>query len=202
MNSIFFLKYHYSYKGTIMWLILLLTNRLKNNVIKFIRHITQAILRFFLTLLIIFYVCSSQAFADKPEWPTIAELLVNSLGNSDPILLSTVMSRCTALTMTLSSLASVVSPQMSSSYRNEANLFIGNALQIETALLENFEPTLINEDAISMLVVERVKAMVQSYQDWLDYNSVESGSYLDDEISLEVDSCHLAAKFASVSAGY
>lgn len=136
------------------------------------------------------------ALAEKPTWTPIAELLVGSLGESDPVRMSDVMTRCTALTITLAGLAADFSPEMSALYRREADRFIQNGVLIET----NMEKELTGKDAdidnVSNLLVAEVKGMLTGYNDWLDDNNSTSGSYLNNEIELEMDSCHLAARLA------
>ncbi len=136
------------------------------------------------------------ALAEKPTWTPIAELLVGSLGESDPVRMSDVMTRCTALTITLASLAADFSPEMSDLYRKEADRFIQNGVLIESNLEKELTGKDADIDAVSNLLVAEVKGMLTGYNDWLDDNNSTSGSYLNNEIELEMDSCHLASRLA------
>ena len=137
------------------------------------------------------------ALAEKPTWTPIAELLVGSLGESDPVRMSDVMTRCTALTITLASLAADFSPEMSDRYRAEADRFIQNGVLIESNLEKEVTGKDADVDAVSNLLVAEVKGMLTGYNDWLDDNNSNSGSYLSNEIELEMDSCHLASRLAT-----
>jgi hypothetical protein len=139
---------------------------------------------------------SGTALAEKPVWTPIAELLVGSLGESDPVRMSDVMTRCTALTITLASLAADFSPEMSDLYRQEADRFIQNGVLIESNLEKEMTGKDADIDAVSNLLVAEVKGMLTGYNDWLDDNNSTSGSYLNNEIELEMDSCHLASRLA------
>jgi hypothetical protein len=139
---------------------------------------------------------SGAALAEKPVWTPIAELLVGSLGESDPARMSDVMTRCTALTITLASLAADFSPEMSDLYRQEADRFIQNGVLIESNLEKEMTGKDADIDAVSNLLVAEVKGMLTGYNDWLDDNNSTSGSYLNNEIELEMDSCHLASRLA------
>lgn len=141
-------------------------------------------------------VMGPAAHAEKPTWTPIAELLVGSLGESDPVRMSDVMTRCTALTITLASLAAEFSPEMSDLYRREADRFIQNGVLIETNLEKEMTGKDADIDAVSTLLVAEVKGMLTGYNDWLDDNNSTGGSYLNNEIELEMDSCHLAARLA------
>jgi hypothetical protein len=129
------------------------------------------------------------AHAEKPTWTPIAELLVGSLGESDPVRMSDVMTRCTALTITLASLAAEFSPEMSDLYRREADRFIQNGVLIETNLEKEMTGKDADIDAVSNLLVAEVKGMLSGYNDWLDDNNSTGGSYLNNEIELEMDGC-------------
>lgn len=141
-------------------------------------------------------VAPAVAQAQKPMWTPIAELLVGSLGESDPVRMSDVMTRCTALTITLASLAADFSPEMSDLYRKEADRFIQNGVLIETNLEKEMTGQDADIDAVSSLLVAEVKGMLTGYNAWIDDNNSSGGSYLNNEIELEMDSCHLAARLA------
>jgi len=143
------------------------------------------------------FLAPSAAVAQKPTWTPIAELLVGSLGESDPVRMSDVMTRCTALTITLASLAADFSPEMSDRYRAEADRFIQNGVLIETNLEKEMTGQEADIDAVSNLLVAEVKGMLTGYNAWIDDNNSSSGSYLNNEIELEMDSCHLASRLAT-----
>jgi hypothetical protein len=142
-------------------------------------------------------MASPVVLAEKPAWTPIAELLVGSLGESDPSRMSDVMTRCTALTITLASLAAEFSPEMSDSYRREADRFIQNSVLIESNLEKEMTGKDADIDLVSNLLVAEVKGLLTGYNDWLDDNNSTGGAYLNNEIELEMDSCHLAARLAA-----
>lgn len=141
-------------------------------------------------------LASPLVLADKPQWTPIAELLVGSLGESDPSRMSDVMTRCTALTITLAGLAADFSPEMSDLYRAEADRFIQNGVLIESNLEKELTGKEADIDAVSDLLVAEVKGMLSGYSEWLDDNNSTGGAYLNNEIELEMDSCHLASRLA------
>lgn len=141
-------------------------------------------------------LASPLALAEKPQWKPIAELLVGSLGDSDPARMSDVMTRCTALTITLAGLAADFSPEMSELYRAEADRFIQNGVLIESNLEKELTGKEADIDVVSALLVAEVKGMLSGYSDWLDDNNSTGGAYLDSAIELEMDSCHLASRLA------
>jgi hypothetical protein len=148
-------------------------------------------------LLIGSVISPTPVLAEKPAWTPIAELLVGSLGESDPKRMSDVMTRCTALTITLASLAADFSPEMSDRYRAEADRFIQNGVLIESNLEKELTGKEADIDVVSDLLVAEVKGMLTGYNEWLDDNNSSSGSYLNNEIELEMDSCHLASRLAT-----
>lgn len=140
---------------------------------------------------------SSSAVASKPDWTPIAELLVGSLGTSNPAQMSDVMSRCTALTMILSGMASDFSPDMAEHYRSEAHMFIQNNVLIESQIVETETGDDADIPALSDAAIAKVKGLVDGYNEWLDDNIAGSGSYFNKEIDMEIESCKLASKLTA-----
>ncbi len=140
---------------------------------------------------------TAPAFADRPEWKPIAELLVGSLGTSDPVKMSDVMTRCTALNMILSGMAADFSPDMATHYKNEAHKFIQNGVLIESQMVRQLTGVEADIPALSDAAIEEVKVMVAGYNDWLDTNIADSGSYFNKDIDMEIESCQLAGKLAA-----
>jgi hypothetical protein len=140
---------------------------------------------------------SSASQASKPDWTPIAELLVGSLGTSNPEQMSDVMSRCTALTMILSGMASDFSPDMAQHYRSEAHMFIQNNVMIESQIVRNETGYDADIPALSDAAIAEVKGLVDGYNEWLDDNIADSGSYFDKAIDMEVESCKLAARLTA-----
>lgn len=146
---------------------------------------------------------SSTSQASKPDdWTPIAELLVGSLGTSNPEQMADVMSRCTALTMILSGMAADFSPDMAEHYRSEAHMFIQNNVLIESQIVEINTGTDADIPALSDAAIAKVKGLVDGYNEWLDDNIAGSGSYFDKEIDMEIESCKLASRLtAQMNAG-
>ena len=140
---------------------------------------------------------SSTVFASKPEWIPVAELLVGSLGTSDAAQMSDVMSRCTALNMILSGMAADFSPDAAAHYRNEAHKFIQNNVLIESEMARQETGVEADIPALSNAAIEEVRGLVTGYNDWLDHNIANGGSYFDKDIDMEIESCQLASKFAA-----
>lgn len=140
---------------------------------------------------------ASASFASKPDWKPVAELLVGSLGTSDPVQMSDVMSRCTALTMILSGMAADFSPDMASHYKSEAHMFIQNGVLIESAMVKEMTGVEADIPALSDAAIEEVRVMVDGYNEWLDDNIAGSGSYFNKDIDMEIESCQLASKLAA-----
>lgn len=137
---------------------------------------------------------SWSAFAQKPVWTPIAELLVGSLGESDPARMSDVMTRCTALNMTLAGMAADFSPEMSQHYRAEADRLIQHGVLIDLQIIKEQTGLDASIPDLSTATIEKVKAMLSGYGLWLDENNANDGSYINDEIQLEMNSCQLASK--------
>jgi hypothetical protein len=137
---------------------------------------------------------STVVLADRPTWVPIAELLVGSIGEADPVRMSDVMSRCSALNMTLAGLAESYSPEMSETYQNEALRLIQHGIMIES----NMELTRTGVEAdiptLSDVAVEKVKGLLEGYNLWLDDNFASSDSYFSKEFDMEIDSCRLASR--------
>jgi hypothetical protein len=146
-------------------------------------------------LLLPLALLSLQAHADKPTWPSLAELLVGSIGNADAAVMSTVMTRCTALHMTLSQLVSSYSPQMSAEYEAEALKMIRYGLLIDSRLESADTGEEADFNALSSSSAEKLKADVTSYSDWMDDNIASGDSLINDEIQMEMDTCQLTSKF-------
>lgn len=137
------------------------------------------------------------ALAQKPAWKPIAELLVGSLGASDPARMSDVMSRCTALNMILSGMAADFAPDMAEHYKSEAHMFIQNGVLIESQIAEDMTGVEADIPALSNAAIEKVRGMVSGYNEWLDDNIAAEGSYFNKDIDMEISSCQLASKLAS-----
>lgn len=142
-------------------------------------------------------VGSSSAFASKPEWISVAELLVGSLGTSNPVQMSDVMSRCTALNMILSGMAADFSPDAAAHYRNEAHHFIQNNVLIESEIARQATGVEADIPALSTAAIEEVRVLVTGYNEWLDDNIAHGGSYFNKDIDMEIESCQLASKLAN-----
>lgn len=146
---------------------------------------------------IILLAGSSASFASKPEWIPVAELLVGSLGTSDAAQMSDVMSRCTALNMILSGMASDFSPDAATHYRNEAHKFIQNNVLIESEMARQETGVEADIPTLSNAAIEEVRGLVTGYNEWLDDNIAHGGSYFDKAIDMEIESCQLASKLAT-----
>jgi hypothetical protein len=140
---------------------------------------------------------SSATFASKPEWISVAELLVGSLGTSNAAQMSDVMSRCTALNMILSGMAADFSADAATHYRNEAHKFIQNNVLIESEMARQETGVEADIPALSDAAIEEVRGLVTGYNEWLDDNIAANGSYFDKDIDMEIESCQLASKLAA-----
>lgn len=147
--------------------------------------------------------CSMPAQAEKPVWVPIAELLVSSLSESDPVRMSDVMTRCTALNMILAGMAAGESTESSERYQNEAKRLIQNAVLIDTRLVKEMTGAEADIPTVSDATIAEVKGLVNGYNDWLDDNMASSNSWFSKDFELEMESCSLASRFiAQMSAGY
>jgi len=138
---------------------------------------------------------SPTLFAKKPAWVPVAELLLGSMGNADAHQMAEVMNRCTALNMTLSALTAQESPDVSAGYENQALKLIQNGIMIEmnTELQRTgMEPDM---EILSENAITAVKAMLGTYNLWLEDNYNEGGSYFNNEFEIEMKGCELATKF-------
>lgn len=140
---------------------------------------------------------SFPAWADKPAWTSIAELLVGSIGEADPVRMSDVMTRCTALNMTLSGLVSDYSPEMSEHYQGEALRLIQNAVLIDSRMETEMTGVEADIPTVSSATVKKVETMLDGYGLWLDDNMASDGAYISKDIELEMDSCLLASKLVN-----
>jgi hypothetical protein len=132
--------------------------------------------------------------AQQPLWTPIAELLVGSIGEADPVRMSAVMCRCTALNILLAGLAADSSADLSQGYQDQAHRMIQHGVLIES----NMEKKRTGNDAdiatLSGVIVERVDVMVDGYNAWLDANLLADGLYINQDIKMELDSCKLASQ--------
>jgi len=136
-----------------------------------------------------------EAAAQKPAWVPVAKLLLGSMGNSDAHMMAEVMNRCTALNMTLSGLTASESPDVSQGYENQALHLIQNGILIELNSEKQetgIEPDI---DKLSDVAVEAVKDMLSIYNQWLNDNYDDAGSYFNNDFEIEMKGCELAAKF-------
>jgi len=145
------------------------------------------------------FLLSSAAlvFAQKPAWTPIAELLVGSLGESDPVRMSDVMTRCTALNMTLAGMAADFSPEMSQHYKDEAHRLMQRGVLIDSQLVKDATGLEANIPDLSNATIAKVKVVLDGYNLWLDENNASNGSYFNDEIKLEMNSCQLASRLVN-----
>lgn len=137
---------------------------------------------------------TTQAEPQRPTWRPIAELLIGSIGESDPVRMSDVMTRCTALNMLFAGLSEDFSPDMSQGYHDEARRMIEHGVLIESNMEEQRTGHDADIPALSIVMTERVKGMLQGYSDWFDVNLINEGFYINKDIELEMDSCKLAAR--------
>jgi hypothetical protein len=143
-------------------------------------------------------LCGAQvAMAERPIWTPIAELLVGSLGKSDPKSLADVMTRCTALSMTLSGLTSDFSPEMAQLYRDQANRFIEHSIRIDSLDIRQRTGEEANIEQLEEATVAELKTMMVGYSEWMDENIADGGSLFDKEIELDMESCQLATRLVS-----
>ena len=137
---------------------------------------------------------SNAALADKPAWQPVAEILVSSVGLSDPTRLSDVMNRCTALNMTMSSLVSEDSPDLSQSYKSVALNLVQSGIIIESRLKKEMTGEEADVDALVSTAIATVRELLHGYSDWLDDNYAHGGSYFNDEFETEMKACQLASR--------
>ena len=137
------------------------------------------------------------ALAQKPVWTPIAELLVGSIGEADPVRMSTVMTRCSALNMMFAGLASDMSAEKSQHFKDEALRHAQRSILIESKLEKASTGREADVDVLSGTVLAKVKTLVGGYNQWLDHNNATSGSYIDKEIEMEMNSCQLASRLVT-----
>jgi hypothetical protein len=140
---------------------------------------------------------AAPALAQKPVWTPIAELLVGSIGEADPVRMSTVMTRCTALNVMFAELASDMSAEKSQHFKDEALRHIQRSIHIESKLVKASTGQDADAEVLSGSILEKVKVMVSGYNQWLDHNNTTSGSYIDKEIEMEMNSCQLASRLVA-----
>lgn len=140
------------------------------------------------------FLISFPALAQKPTWVPVAELLLGSMGNSDAHQMAEVLNRCTALNMTLSALTASESPETSQGYENQALHLIQNGIMIE--MNSEKQRTGVDPDVelLSGHAVDAVKEMLTTYNQWMDDNYTDSGSFFNDDLEIEMKSCELATK--------
>lgn len=134
------------------------------------------------------------ALAQRPVWTPIAELLVGSIGEADPVRMSAVMCRCTALNILFAGLAADTSPDLSEGYQNQAHLMIQHGVLIESNMEKARTGIDADITALSGVMVDRVDVMVDGYNAWLDANLLADGLYINQDIKMELDSCKLASQ--------
>ena len=140
-------------------------------------------------------VLSAPAFAQKPNWIPVAELLLGSMGTADASQMTEVMNRCTALNMTLSALTAQDSPDVSAGYENQALQLVQNGIMIAMnteKMLTGIEPDI---ETLSTNAIDAVKEMLGTYNLWLEDNYNDAGSYFNNELEIEMKGCELATKF-------
>lgn len=140
---------------------------------------------------------STPALADRPLWTPLAELLLGSIGEADPLRMADVMSRCTALNITLGGLASDYSPESAELYRNEAHRLIQQGVIIESQVEEESTGKAADIAVLSDSVVAKVQGMVTGYGQWMDDNMASGESYFDKDLELEIDSCQLVSRMVN-----
>jgi len=97
--------------------------------------------------------------------------------------------------MTLSALTAKDSPEVSQGYENQALTLIQNGIMIEMnteTALTGLEPDI---DDLSGKAVDAVKGMLATYNQWMDENYDDSGSYFSNDLEIEMKGCELATKF-------
>ncbi len=142
-------------------------------------------------------LCSPPLLAQKPAWTPIAELLVGSIGEADPVRMSSVMTRCTALNMMFAGLATDISAEKSQHFKDEALRHIQRGIRIESKLAQASTGQEADVEVLSGAIVAKVKVMVAGYNQWLDHNNTTSGSYIDKDIEMEMNSCQLASRLVT-----
>jgi hypothetical protein len=140
---------------------------------------------------------TSAVLAERPAWTPIAQLLVSSLGQSDPDQLADVMTRCTALSMTLSGVTEDFSQEIAQLYRTQANRFIENALRIESQQYVRNTGKEPDMEALEAAEAEALKTMILGYSQWMDQNIAEGGSLFDKAIEMDMTSCQLTTRFVA-----
>ena len=140
-------------------------------------------------------VLSAPAFAQKPSWVPVAELLLGSMGTADANQMTEVMNRCTALNMTLSALTAQDSPDVSAGYENHALQLVQNGIMIAMnteKMLTGIEPDI---ETLSTNAIDAVKEMLGTYNLWMEDNYNDAGSYFNNDLEIEMKGCELATKF-------
>jgi hypothetical protein len=161
-------------------------------------------LRLALPLLFLFYTggYSGTTQAQMPvSWTPIVELLVSGIGDSDPVRMSTVMTRCTALNMTIAGVLADSSPEMSDHYLNEALRLVQHGVLIDSLLEKEMTGSEADIEALSLVTIDKVRDMLNGYSEWIDGNIAAEGSFLNQEFQLEMDSCQLASKLVGQMSG-
>lgn len=145
---------------------------------------------------------SLPAQAEKPVWVPIAELLVSSLSESDPVRMSDVMTRCTALNMILAGMAATESSEDAERYQNEAKRLIQNAVLLDSRLVKELTGAEADIPSVSDATIAEVKGHVSGYNDWLDDNMAKGNSWFNRDFELEMESCSLASRFIAQMSGF
>lgn len=135
------------------------------------------------------------AMAQTPNWVPVAELLLGSMGRSDANQMAEVMHRCTALNMTLSALTATDSPEISEGYEHQALQLIQNGIMIQMnteKLRTGIEADIEQQSGIA---VDNVRNHLTVYNQWLEDNYADNGSYFSNDLEIEMKGCELATKF-------
>lgn len=144
----------------------------------------------------VFSLAASGALAQTtPGWVPVAELLLGSMGNSDATQMAEVMHRCTALNMTLSALTASDSPEISEGYEHQALQLIQNGIMIQMnteKLRTGIEADIEQQSGIA---VDAVKNMLLVYNQWMEANYQDNGSYFSNDLEVEMKGCELATRF-------
>lgn len=143
-------------------------------------------------------ILSSYSLAQKPEWPPVAELILEGLELPDLTKLNHSYNRCAALYIALERITKIDSPELGERFGGLSEMFFGASTIASLKVAIDRGNTAPDKDALIERNLNATRTFAENYIQWFDSNYIKFGSYFEKDpfAEMEIESCGQLVGFA------
>lgn len=153
-------------------------------------------MKYVITALLI--LLSSYSHAQKPDWVSVSELILEGLEQPDISKLNHSFNRCAALYIALERITKIDSPELGERFGSFSAIFFVASTVASLKVAIDRGNTAPDKVALNERNLNTFRTFAENYIQWFDNNYITLGSYFEKDpfAEMEVASCGQLAGFA------